>query len=156
MAEKLDSTDWEILRAISHNARMPISQIARKTGLKRETVKYRLGKLISSGVIKHFLTYLDLPKIGYPVWGFMHISFKDLDSKSEKEFSDYVKNNPHIIFAYHSLGEWDFGIEFFAKDPQQLYEIQRELKSKFSKIIKEVKTGSIIKVSKINYVPQFD
>lgn len=149
----LDEKDWEILRAISHNARMPASRIARRVGLKRETVKYRLNKLVSSGVVKHFLTYLDLPKIGYPIWGFMLISFKDLDSKSEKDFDEYVKKNPHIIFAYRALGEWEYGIEFFAKTPQELYAIQKELKNKFSKIIKDVKTGSIIETTKVNYVP---
>lgn len=152
----LDSTDWKILRMISHDARMPVSRIARKLGIKRETVKYRLGKLFSSGVVKYFLPYLDLAKIGYPVWGFMLISFKDLDQRSEEQFGDYVKKNPHIIFAYKSLGEWDFGIEFFAKTPQHLYEIQWDLKSKFAKIIKDVKTGSIIEVTKINYVPDLD
>jgi DNA-binding Lrp family transcriptional regulator len=154
--EKPDAIDWEILRTISHDGRMPVSRIARKLGIKRETVKYRLNKLFSSGVIKYCLPYLDLAKIGYPVWGFMLVSFKDLDSKSEAQFDDYVRKNPHIIFAYRSLGEWDFGVEFFAKTPQHLYEIQKELKSKFAKIIKDVKTGSIIEVTKISYVPNFD
>lgn len=152
----LDKTDWEILRVIAHDARMPVSRIARKLGIKRETVKYRLAKLVSNGVVKYFLPYLDLAKIGYPVWGFMLVSFKDLDPKSEAEFESYVKKNPHIIFAYQSLGEWDFGIEFFAKTPQHLYQIQKDLKSNFAKIIKDVKTGSIIEVKKINYVPDLE
>src|SRR3989344_1477347 len=138
MVEKLDAKDWEILRAISHDARMPASRIARRVGLKRETVKYRLKKLRSSGVVKYFLTFLDLAKIGYPVWGFMLISFKDLDAKSEDEFDKHIKKNPHVLFAYRALGEWDYGIEFCAKTPQQLYEIQQDLKKQFSKIIKDV------------------
>ncbi len=154
MAEKLDDKDWEILRAISHDARMPISRIARHVGLKRETVKYRLKKLSASGVVKYFLTFLDFAKIGYSVWGYMLISFKDLDAKSEDEFDKYVKANPHIIFAYKALGEWDYGIEFFAKTPQQLYEIQLDLKKKFAKIIRDMRTGSIIETTKINYVPK--
>ena len=153
MVELVDGVDWKILHLISHDARLPVSSIARQLGLKRETVKYRINKLVSKGVIKHFLTYLDLPKIGYPVWGFMHISFKDLNKESEKEFDNFVKKNSNIIFSYRSLGEWDHAIEFFAKTPQHLYEIQREIKSKFSKIIKDVNTGTIIEVTKINYVP---
>lgn len=156
MTKALDAIDWQILRTISHDARMPVSRIARKLGLKRETVKYRLSKLRSRGVIKYFIPYLDLSRIGYNVWGFMLISFKDLDNKSEDAFEDYVKKNPHIIFAYRALGEWDYGVEFFAKTPQHFYEIQKELKNRFAKIIKDIKTGSIIEVTKINYVPNFD
>ncbi|MDD5162797.1 MAG: AsnC family transcriptional regulator [Candidatus ainarchaeum sp.] len=150
----LDKQDWKILRAISHDARMPVSHIARQVGMSRETVKYRLKKLKSNGFIKYFLTFLDVAKIGYPVWGFMLISFKDLDAKSEDEFDKYIKRNPYVLFAYRALGEWDYGIEFFAKTPQQLYEIQLELKKQFSKIIKDIRTGSIIETVKINYVPQ--
>ncbi len=150
----LDATDWEILRELSHDARMPVSRLARRVKLHREKVKYRLKRLVEQGVVKYFLTFLNLPRIGYPVWGFMLISFKDLDQKSEEQFDKYVKANPHIMFAYRSLGEWDYGIEFFAKTPQHLYEIQLELKRSFAKIIKDVRTGSIIETTKINYVPQ--
>lgn len=156
MVEQLDSIDVRILQTISHNARMPASRIARKLGIKRETVKYRLKKLVSSGVVKYFLPYLDWAKIGYPVWGYMLISFKELDQKSESSFDAYVKANSHVVFAYRALGEWDYGVEFYAKSPQHLYEIQKEFKNRFSKIIKDTSTGSLIEVTKINYVPAFE
>jgi len=149
----LNDKDWQIMRAISLNARMPVSRIARITGLKRETVKYHLNKLVKSGMVKFFLVYPDFAKLGYPVWGFANISFKDLDEKSEEEFNKHVQKNPHVIFSYRALGEFDYGIEFFAKTPKHLYEIQFELKKKFSKIIKDMRTGTFIETTKINYVP---
>ncbi len=152
----LDAEDWKILRTISHDGRMPYSQIARRTGIKRETVQYRLKRMVSAGVIQHFLPYLDLAKVGYPVWGYMLISFKDLDAAREKQFDDYVRQNQHIIFAYRCLGQYDYGIELFAKTPKHLYSVQQELKRKFSRIIKDVQTGSFIEVTKVNYVPQLD
>lgn len=152
----LDTQDWQILRTMAKDARMPYSQIARKTGIRRETVKYRLKRMVSSGVIRHFLPFLDLAKVGYPVWGFMMISFKDLDSAREKQFEQFVSQNPNVIFAYRCLGQYDYGVELFARTPQHMYRIQQEFKRKFSRIIKDVQTGSFIEVTKINYVPQVD
>ncbi|MBI4399169.1 Lrp/AsnC family transcriptional regulator [Candidatus Micrarchaeota archaeon] len=150
---KLDSKDWEILEVLSQDGRLSVAAIARKTGLKREVVKYRLNRMVREKIILRFLTMLNLPKVGYNLWGYVHIRFKDMTPKREKEFLEHVRNNANIIFAHTTLGAWDFGIEFFAKDPGHFYSLQKELKEKFSDIIKDFETGSFIDIVKINYVP---
>ncbi|HLC48110.1 MAG TPA: Lrp/AsnC family transcriptional regulator [Candidatus Norongarragalinales archaeon] len=150
---KLDEKDWEILRLLSKNARMPISAISRKSGLPRDVVKYRLKRLIDEKVISHFLTLTNFPKLGYSIFGFMHLSFKDLTVKREKELIDFVVKDPYVVFAHSTLGSWDFGIEFFARDLSHFYVLQKEIKEKFADIIKEIETGSYVTIHKINYVP---
>ncbi len=156
MVQKLDKTDWKILETIRQDGRMPVSMISRKTGLSRDVVKYRLQQLTKRGVIKGFYTVLNLPSVGLTVWGYMHISFKDLTAKREKELIDYAKAHPNILFAYSNLGSWDFGIEFCARDPKHFYELQKELKEKFSDIIKDSETGSFLEMHKMNYVPIYE
>ncbi|MDP3742392.1 MAG: Lrp/AsnC family transcriptional regulator [Candidatus Micrarchaeota archaeon] len=153
MAEKLDEVDWKILEAIKLKARLPVSGISRKTGLSRDVVKYRLQQLVKKGVINGFYTMLNLPSVGLGVWGYLHISFKDLTSKREEELIEFVKEHPNVLFAYSNLGSWDFGIEYCARDPKHFYELQKELKEKFSDIIKDSETGSYLEIHKMCYVP---
>jgi len=50
----LDEIDRKILEELENNARLKTQQIAKKIGMKRTTVGYRLNKLISSGVLNFF------------------------------------------------------------------------------------------------------
>ena len=149
----LDERDWEIMHLVAEDARMPASRIARKLGCSREVVKYRLNKLVREGVVQ-FITWTNPPKLGYTVWGYMHISFKDMTPVREKEFIAFVKNHPYVSFAHSSLGTYDFGIEFFAHDLGHFYNMQKELKEKFADIIKDYESGSFIDVYKVLYVPR--
>ena len=156
MVEKpdIDEVDWAILGLLAENARMPVSTIAKNLRISREVAKYRLKKLVMDGSIKAFVTWPDLTKIGYPIYGYMHIRFKDLTTKREKEFIDYVKADHNIPFACSNLGSWDFAVEFLAQTPRHFYDLQRKVMEKFSDIVKDYETGSFMEIHKMNYVPK--
>jgi len=151
---KLDEKDWQILELLADDARMPVSRIARKLGFTREVVKYRIGRLLKEKVVLSFIAWTNPPKMGFTVWGYMAISFKDLSPEREKEFIEYVMNHPYVSFAYSALGRYDFGVEFFARDSGHFYDLQKEIKEKFANIIKDYETGSFIDVYKVMYVPR--
>lgn len=48
---RLDEFDLKILEELEDDARLSIQELARKTGMKRTTIRYRLNKLISSGTL---------------------------------------------------------------------------------------------------------
>ena len=50
----LDRIDSSIIRILMDNPRESISNIARKTGLSRPTVRNRIRKLMERGIIKGF------------------------------------------------------------------------------------------------------
>ncbi len=150
---KLDEKDWKILELLATNARLSIAKLSQYTQTSRSIIKYRLKRMIAEKTISSFLTFVNLPKLGYTTWGFMHIRFHNLSPKREGEFIHFIRNNQNIIFAHSTLGAWDFGIEFCARDPQHFFELQKELKQKFSDIIKDSETGSLVEIYKTAYVP---
>ncbi|MCK4327327.1 MAG: Lrp/AsnC family transcriptional regulator [Candidatus Diapherotrites archaeon] len=150
---KLDEKDWKILNLLSQNARLPISRISHELNMNRDVVKYRLKKLIDEDVIAAFLTVTNLPRLGYDVWGHLRLTFKDLTEEREQEFMDHVIKNPEIVFAFSSLGRWDFGVEFYAETPGHFQELVKKLKNKFSDIIKETEVTIYVKAYKMSYVP---
>ncbi|QIB67250.1 Lrp/AsnC family transcriptional regulator [Kineobactrum salinum] len=46
-----DTIDQELLRLLRHNARSPVSVLARRLGLSRSTVQDRIGRLERRGII---------------------------------------------------------------------------------------------------------
>ncbi len=152
-AANLDQLDWTLLSLLQENARMPISRLAQRMGVSRDVAKYRLKKLFSEKTVLCFLVMPNLPKLGYSVWGYVHLRFTNLSKAREQAFIRYVQAHPNVLFAHSTLGSWDFGIEFAARDPGHLFDLQRELMEKFSDIIKDVQTGSFVDVYKTAYVP---
>lgn len=149
----LDETDWRILDLISQNARLPVSKIARQLGLTREIVNYRIRKMIDEDVIVAFLTVANFPRTGYDIWGYMNLTFKDRTPEREREFIDFVRKMPYVVFAHTTLGSWNFGLEFFAKDVGHFFDLQNEITNRFSDIIKDAETGVYVDVYRMTYTP---
>ncbi|MDP6293868.1 MAG: AsnC family transcriptional regulator [Candidatus Woesearchaeota archaeon] len=49
---ELDATDRKMLGALSQNVRLPASTIAKKIGLSRDAVSYRISNLKKRGVLQ--------------------------------------------------------------------------------------------------------
>ena len=61
----LDKKDKRILYELDKNARQPLSEIAKKVQLKRESILYRLKKYLQEGLIRDYLTVIDMSKLGF-------------------------------------------------------------------------------------------
>ena len=61
----LDATDFEIIRVLRNNARMPFLGIAKHLKVSESTVRSRANNLQKTGVIKRYSTIVDPLKMGY-------------------------------------------------------------------------------------------
>ena len=61
----LDATDFEIIRVLRNNARMPFLGIAKHLKVSESTVRSRVNNLQKTGVIKRYSTIVDPLKMGY-------------------------------------------------------------------------------------------
>jgi DNA-binding Lrp family transcriptional regulator len=66
MQMPLDELDCSILEELEDDARLAVQKLARKLGMKRTTVGYRLNKLISSGVLS-FACIANAEILGYQI-----------------------------------------------------------------------------------------
>jgi DNA-binding Lrp family transcriptional regulator len=68
MAEEIDDVDEAILYALQEDARsMSSGDIAKRTGTSDSTVRKRIQRLESDGVIKGYSASVDYQKSGYPL-----------------------------------------------------------------------------------------
>lgn len=148
---KTDSTDFMILRILSKNARVPVTEIAKKLNTTPTVVKYRIKKLTKLGVIQGYRTRIDLLKLGY-----LHYKV-DIFLKDYKRVNDiikYIKFCPNLVYLNKTVGYADIEIELHYKNLTELEIFMNDLKTKFKGLIKNHTYFVIDPFLKIQYMPE--
>lgn len=149
---RLDSKDKKILELLSKNARMPISEISRKSKIQRDSIVYRIKRLERLNVIRFYTTILNPSALGFPIYSYVHLKLHNLDESLEKEFVSFLVSNPQVTYVVKISGEWDYDITIAAKDLGNFEEVLKEIRYKFSKIIKDYSTNLILQEYKFDYL----
>ncbi len=143
-----DTIDWQILRCLQDDARMPTTTIATAIGTTPDTVQYRLKNMIKNGAIARFTCWFNRNLIGYNYYKAV-IWLQYVSQSEEKKFLDYCANHPNIVYLNRVIGSWDVEIDIDAQNPIELQEIMKTLQHKFSPIIRDYQTLVILK----DYLP---
>lgn len=150
---KLDEKDKQILTILAQNGRASTVEIAKEVGLSRDAVKYRMDKMLREEVIQGFIAVMNPPKMGLPFYSIVQIALLNLSPEREKKLIDYIKLAPYIVYSTKTIGRYDIYLEVFSRDPGHLDEIIREIREKFSDIIKDIEVTLIIKEYKWTEFP---
>jgi len=65
MSIKLDIKDKKILYELDMDARQSISSIAKRVGLSKEVVNYRIRRMEKEGLIDGYYAIIEYSKLGY-------------------------------------------------------------------------------------------
>jgi DNA-binding Lrp family transcriptional regulator len=123
---KLDNTDRKILGLLSVNSRMPYTQLAKKLRSERNVVKYRINKLVKTGIIRSFETELDFDKLGYKEY-LCYLGFYKFDNLTKNKIIEFLKNHDFTKWVGECFGKYQIKIRTSAKDETHLYKILAEL-----------------------------
>jgi len=112
----LDKTDIKLLSAIREDARMPLKEIATRCRVSKQTVLYRINKLLRTGIIKGFRTNIDYPRIGYTIYYvFIQTRFIDDEAAFIKELSQ-LKGCSIIM---KSITQYSYNLKIITKNISQ-------------------------------------
>ncbi|MFQ6010343.1 MAG: Lrp/AsnC family transcriptional regulator [Candidatus Aenigmatarchaeota archaeon] len=137
---RIDKKDIEIIKILEENGRIPILKLAKKVKLSHETVRYRLNKLIKTGVIEKFIVRINKKKLGYNIYAVIMIATWNYTKDEWDEFFEYLIKHKNIVSVEKITGNYDLKIATWAKDPENFDLISHSIKTKFSKIIKDWQT----------------
>lgn len=151
---RLDAKDKKILELLSRDGRMSITSIAHEVELSPDGTKYRLDRLLKEHVIAGFTAVVNPPKIGLPLYACVWMSLWNHTPEKENEFIKYLRSASYIVYAMKTLGQWDVGLEIYAKDAGHLDEILAQMRARFSDIIKEIMVVPVIKEYKWTEFPR--
>jgi DNA-binding Lrp family transcriptional regulator len=148
---KLDRKDKKILELLYKNSRTPITQIARKTGIPKDSVLYRVKRLRKLEVVR-YAAILDPVKIGYPIFKFINLVLYNFDEEREKKFLSFINTHPNITYSAKTSGRYDYTIAICAKNLIHFDKVLKQLRTEFSDMIKDFETVDIIEEYKYDYM----
>lgn len=149
---KLDEKDKKIIEQLQQNCRQTIQEIAKKTKLPRDVVKYRIKKLEDNKLIRQYHAFINPVLLGYPLYVYVGFSLLTIDPEEEKHFVNFLKANKQIIYVAKNSGKWDFSIGVCAKDYADFDNILKEVRAKFTKVIKDFEILPVIQEYKYDWI----
>lgn len=107
MGADLDIIDRQIIYILQQDGRTPNVEIARRTGISEATVRKRLDRLVSSGVIR-VTAIPDPAKVGFSTITFFTL---DVDLAHVDRIADQLARLPEVRAIYYTTGECDLIVE---------------------------------------------
>ena len=114
MVEKLDKKDLRILSQLDMNARQSLTALAKKVGLSREVVSYRLERLIEKKIITGFYAIINTAKIGY-LFVRLFVKLQNTDPEKEQEMLEWLMKHRSVGWVAEDAGVYDMGIVIWAR-----------------------------------------
>ncbi|PJE27529.1 transcriptional regulator, AsnC family [Pseudooceanicola antarcticus] len=125
--EELDSVDRKILAELTGNARIPVTELARKVGLSKTPVAARLKALEESGVITGYRASLSPIKLGLTHVSFVEVRLSDTRQKALEEFNAAVRRVSEIEECYMIAGGFDYLIKVRSRDMTHYRQIMADV-----------------------------
>lgn len=139
----LDNINFRILWNLDYNARIPLSELAKKVNISKQNLNYRLKKLVKDEVILGFMSLIDIHHLGYLTYR-AYFRFKNVDEKKEKEIIDYFKKNDYVLWFVSISGSWDLEAVFTARNFIHFNNILKKVKEDLGEYFSKYNTSSSI------------
>ena len=106
--EKLDKTDFKILKELQHDGRISNLDLAQKVGLSATPTFERVKKLEKAKIIKSYHAEVDVESLGMGIQTFMLVSLAQTKGNAVPSFIKQILEIPEIIECYHCTGSSDY------------------------------------------------
>ncbi len=113
----IDGLDMKIIRALQRDARKPIVQIAKAVNANEATVRRRINKLLSSGIIERFTVVLDYHKLGRVIKAFIGLR---VEPAKLKVIAEHLAKHPDTQVVYRTSGDTDIVTEVIFEKMEDL------------------------------------
>jgi Lrp/AsnC family transcriptional regulator for asnA, asnC and gidA len=114
---ELDNIDKHLLTLLQMDARTPFATLSRKLGIPEATVRFRVKRLMDSGVITRFTTLLDPAKVGFGVSGAILLK---IEPAHLEEACRQLMSFDETLYLFQSTGEYDVVSVILARDMAHL------------------------------------
>lgn len=140
---KLDLKDRKILYWLDINSRQSNARIAKKTGLSKQVVGFRIKRMIKEKLLSAFYSVIDISKLGFTI----HKNFlrlQNLDKATHEKLISFLVEHPNVVWIASCDGKFDLAFGTWAKDMSFLDKTLTELNNKFGQYISERQIATII------------
>lgn len=97
----MDKTNWKLLRALEHNARLSYAELGKLVHLSAPAVAERIRKLEEQGVITGYSAQINLEKVGIPITALVEC---EVYRTQERAFKELVLSLDEVVDCYNVTG----------------------------------------------------
>ena len=131
--EKLDKADRIILAELDRNCRIPSARLAKIARKSRQSVEYRIRRLLERGIITSFNTSINPHRMGYKIYK-IYLQLRNVPEEKKRLFT-YMRKSGIVYWMGECDGAWDLIFGVFAKSDYEFYTLKNEIISEFGNII---------------------
>jgi Lrp/AsnC family transcriptional regulator, leucine-responsive regulatory protein len=126
-SDHLDRIDTKILRELSMDGRIPITDLAKKVGLSKSPCQVRMKRLQDQGYIQGFRAVLNPAKLGLDHVAFAEVRLTDTTEKALSAFNRAVMDVPEIEQCHMIAGSFDYLLKIRSPDIKAYRQILGEV-----------------------------
>lgn len=97
----MDLIDEKIIKELSNDSRLSMSELGRRIHLSSPAVKERVLQLEEKQIIKKYTIELNQKNYGYPISAIIEATIKNT---RYDDFKEYIKSEENIDFCYRIAG----------------------------------------------------
>ncbi|NQU79613.1 Lrp/AsnC family transcriptional regulator [Candidatus Woesearchaeota archaeon] len=131
---RLDTKDFQIIYHLDIDSRQSNQKIAHKLGISKQSVNYRIKKLVDNNIITGWFADMDYAKFGYKIYK-IYLQFQNMTDDVESSAFDYLIKHPAGIWVASCNGRYDAVFTFKARNDVEFEKIKDEVVQEFSKFI---------------------
>jgi len=122
----LDDIDKKILNLLQDDCRRPTLELARKLGINKSTVSYRIKRLEEEGIIEGYHAKVNAPKLGQDIQIIVNVRAKFGQGYAEK-VGETLAKIPGVWGVYFVYGENDFIVIARSENRQEIFDKMNNL-----------------------------
>ncbi|MFH1505693.1 MAG: winged helix-turn-helix transcriptional regulator [archaeon] len=145
---KIDEIDHNILKNISKDARIPLTDLSKKIKIRAEVLRYHLKNLIKRGIIQRFTIDFNHEAYGN---SFYKLLFKLNPGLKEELFMRYISQYKSSLRIHHFMGEKMIEADFEVDNDKEIRNLIKGIKERFGDKIQELEILPVYAIRKIDY-----
>lgn len=149
MAAEFDLYDRKIVSYIDIDARLPVAQIAKKVRLSKETVNYKLKRILEGGYIESFYALVNASKFGYMYYR-VYMKFQNLTEKTEHQIVAFMKGEKSCANLRITEGPFDIVFLSMHRNPEELRSFLDDFTDRFGSFLLQKSVNLVIATNKFN------
>lgn len=114
--DDLDELDWQVMRALAADGRIPNTKLARMFGTNEGTIRRRVQRLISEGTMR-VRAVLNPTRIGYPLTAYVGLEVK---IGKTKDVCTRLAQKSRVQFVGTVTGRYDVLMWVRVRSPEDL------------------------------------
>lgn len=124
---RLDRHDRAILKELSAEGRLPVTELASRVGLSKTPCQVRLKRLIEEGFIRGFRADLDPERLGLDHVAFAEVKLSDTREAALTAFNAAVRMVPEIESCHMIAGAFDYLLKVRTADIREYRRVLGEV-----------------------------